>query len=76
VRAAFLTSIAYALLFPVARATLGVWTFSEPVSRAFVVSAASAVACAAAWMIFHSTRGARWFFAGGLIIGLLLLLAR
>lgn len=76
VRAALLTTVAYALLFPVARATLGVWTFSEPVSRAFVVSSASAVACTAAWTIFHSARGARWFFAGGLVVGLLLLLAR
>jgi len=76
VRAALLTSIAFALLLPVAQATQGVWSLSEPLSRAFVVSIASAVAGAAAWTIFHTTRGARWYFAGGLLVGLLLLLVR
>ena len=76
VRAAVLTTLAYALLFPVARATLGVWSFGEPLSRAFIVSAASAVALAAGWTIFHSARGTRWYFAGGLGVGLLLLLVR
>jgi mannose/fructose/N-acetylgalactosamine-specific phosphotransferase system component IIC len=76
VRAALLTTVAFALLLPVAQATQGVWTTSEPTSRAFMVSVASAVAGAAAWTIFHSTRGARWYFAGGLVVGLLVLLAR
>jgi mannose/fructose/N-acetylgalactosamine-specific phosphotransferase system component IIC len=72
-RAMALTAVAYALLFPVARAAVGLWTFSQPLSRAVTVGAASAVAAAAAWTIFHSARGARWYFAGGLVIGLLLL---
>ena len=76
VRAALLTTVAYALLFPVAQAALGVWTLSESLSRAFVVSAAAGVACAAAWTIFHSARGARWYFAGGLLVGLFLLFVR
>jgi PTS system mannose-specific IIC component len=76
VRAALLTTVAYALLFPVAQATLGVWTLSESLSRGFVVSAAAGVAGAAAWTIFHSARGARWYFAGGLLIGLLVLFVR
>jgi PTS system mannose-specific IIC component len=76
VRAALLTVVAYALLFPVAQATLGVWTISDSISRAFVVGAAASVAGAAAWTIFHSARGARWYFAGGLVVGLLLLLVR
>ena len=71
-----LTAIAYALLFPVAHATVNLWTFSQPLSRAFTVGAASAVAAAAAWTIFHSARGARWYFAGGLVIGLLILALR
>ena len=75
-RAMALTAIAYALLFPVARAAVGLWTFSQPLSRAVTVGAASAVAVAAAWTIFHSARGARWYFAGGLVIGLLLLALR
>jgi len=76
VRAAVLTAVAYWLLFPVARATVGVWSLSESLSRAFVVSAAAGVACAAAWTIFHSARGARWYFAGGLLVGLFLLFVR
>ncbi len=72
-RAAVLTAVAYALLFPVAQATLGVWSIGEPLSRGVVVSIASAVAGAAAWTIFHSARGARWYFAAGLAVGLVLL---
>ena len=49
---------------------------AEPSSRAFTVGASCAVAAAAAWTIFHSARGARWYFAGGLLVGLLLLAAR
>jgi mannose/fructose/N-acetylgalactosamine-specific phosphotransferase system component IIC len=72
-RAMILTALAYALIFPVARATVALWTFDEHLSRAVTVGAASAVAAAAAWTIFHSARGARWYFAGGLLIGLLIL---
>ena len=75
-RAAALTAVAYALLFPVAQATLGVWSLSEPLSRGFVVSVAAGVAGAAAWTIFHSARGARWYFVGGLIVGLFILAVR
>ena len=76
VRAMLLTTIAYLLLFPLARAMAGLWTFGEETSRAFTVGAACAVAAAAAWTIFHSARGARWYFAAGLLVGLLLLTAR
>jgi mannose/fructose/N-acetylgalactosamine-specific phosphotransferase system component IIC len=75
-RAMLLTAVAYATLFPVARATVALWSFDEHLSRAVTVGAASAVAAAAAWTIFHSARGARWYFAGGLLIGLLLLVLR
>jgi PTS system mannose-specific IIC component len=76
VRAAVLTAIAYGLIFPVANAAVGVWTFDEHTSRAVVVTIASAVAAGAAWRIFHSARHARWYFAAGLGAGLLLLFAR
>ena len=76
VRAAVLTAVAYALLFPVARATLGVWSLGEPLSRGFVVAMAAAVAGGASWTIFHSARGARWYFIGGLGVGLLFLVGR
>ncbi|MBW8771637.1 MAG: PTS sugar transporter subunit IIC [Gemmatimonadetes bacterium] len=75
-RAMLLTAVAYGLIFPVARATVALWSFDEHLSRAVTVGAASAVAAAAAWTIFHSARGARWYFAGGLLIGLLILAMR
>ena len=75
-RAMLLTAVAYGLIFPVARATVALWSFDEHFSRAVTVGAASAVAAAAAWTIFHSARGARWYFAGGLLIGLLILAMR
>ena len=76
VRAALLTAVAYAVLFPVAVRLAGAWSFSGPPSRSVVVMLATAVAASAAWVIFHSARGARWYFAGGVIVGLLLLAAR
>jgi len=76
VRAMLLTAVAYGLIFPVARATVALWSFDEHLSRAVTVGAASAVAAAAAWTIFHSARGARWYFAGGLLLGLLILAMR
>lgn len=76
VRGAALSTTAYAALFPVARAAHGVWTLSESISRSFVVSVAAAVAGTVAWTIFHSTRGARWYFAAGLLIAALGLLVR
>ena len=76
VRAGVLTAVAYRLLFPVARATLGVWSFGDHASRAVTVTLACAVAASAAWTIFHYARGARWYFAGGLAAGLIVLFAR
>jgi mannose/fructose/N-acetylgalactosamine-specific phosphotransferase system component IIC len=76
IRAALLTAVTYGLLFPVSLAVLGVWSFGDHTSRAVVMTLATAVAASAAWTIFHSARGARWYFAGGLAIGLLLVFAR
>jgi PTS system mannose-specific IIC component len=76
VRAGLLTAIGYGLLFPLAVHVTGLWSFSGPLSRSVVMTLAVAVATSAAWVIFHSARGARWYFAGGVAGGLLLLLAR
>lgn len=76
VRAALLTTVAYAVLFPVGVRLAGLWSFSGPLSRSVVMMLATAVATSAAWVIFHSARGARWYFAGGVVVGLSLLLAR
>lgn len=72
-RGALLTGISYSLLAPLANACIELWSMDARLSRAIVVSAAASVAGGAAWKIFHSTAGARWFFVGGLALGLFLL---
>ncbi len=52
------------------------WCLDERHSRAIVVSIAASVTAGAAWKLFHHTQGARWFFLGGLAIGLVLLVTR
>jgi hypothetical protein len=75
-RGALLTAIAYALLAPLANACIALWTVNVRVDRSVVVAIAASVAGGAAWKLFHSTIGARWFFVGGLGIGLFLLFAQ
>jgi len=76
VRGALLTALAYAVLSPLTDACLGLWSTDARVSRAVVVSITSSIAAGAAWKLFHSTAGARWFFMSGLAVGLVLLFAR
>lgn len=76
VRASVLTAVSYSILKPIGVVALSRWSFDDSLSRALVVSLACAVAASAAWTIFHSAKHARLFFAGGLAVGLLLLLAR
>jgi PTS system mannose-specific IIC component len=73
VRGAALTVIAYAALAPLADASVYLWQTDARVSRAVIVATAASVAAGAAWKLFHSTAGARWFFLGGLALGLLML---
>ena len=75
-RGGLLTLMAMLTLDPLTRAMVGLWSLDARLSRAIVVAAAAAVAAAATWKLFHNTPGARWHFAGGLAIGLLLLLVR
>ncbi len=56
-------------------ATAG-WCLDETHARAVAVSVAASVAGGAAWKIFHHTAGARWFFLGGLGIGVGILVIR
>jgi len=76
VRGVLLTAVAYALLAPLATASIELWSTDARLSRAIVVGAAASVAGGAAWKIFHSTAGARWFFFGGLAVGLFLLFVK
>jgi hypothetical protein len=75
-RGAALTVLAYALLAPIAAACIGLWSVDARVSRCVIVTLAATVAAGAAWKLFHSTAGARWFFVGGLALGLFMLFAR
>jgi PTS system mannose-specific IIC component len=73
VRGGLLTLIAMLALAPLDRALSGLWSLDARLSRAIVVAAAAAVAAGAAWKLFHNTAGARWYFLGGLVVGLGLL---
>ena len=75
IRGGLLTLVAMMALDPLARAMVGLWSLDSQLSLAIVVAAAAAVAGGATWKLFHNTSGARWYFAAGLPIGLLLLLA-
>ena len=75
-RGGLLTLVAMLSLEPVARAVTPIWSLDVRLSHAIVAAAAAAVAGGATWKLFHNTPGARWFFAGGLVLGLFLLLVR
>jgi mannose/fructose/N-acetylgalactosamine-specific phosphotransferase system component IIC len=76
VRGGLLALLAILALDPLTRAMVGLWSLDARLSRAVVVAAAAAVAAGAVWKLFHNTPGARWYFAGGLTVGLLLLVIR
>ena len=73
VRGALLTLVALVSLTAVAEASLALWSIEGRLSRAIVAGIAATVATGATWKIFHATSGTRWFLAGGLTIGLVLL---
>lgn len=75
-RGGLLTLMALLVLSAVADASLALWSIDGRLSRAIVAGLAGIVATGATWKIFHSTTGTRWFLAGGLAIGLLLLAIR
>ena len=75
-RGGLLTLIAFLILSPLADATIGLWTTDARVSRSLVVATVASVAAGAAWKLFHATAGARWFFVGGLAVGLVILFAK
>lgn len=75
-RGAILTGIAYAVLAPIADFCMGHWDIDARLSRSLAVAIAASVAGGAAWKLFHSTHGARWFFVSGLVVGLFWLFLR
>jgi PTS system mannose-specific IIC component len=75
-RGALLAALSYGVFAPLTRLMLGAWSFDARISRAVVVTVAASVAASAAWKIFHGVGGARWFFLGGLAVGLALMATR
>ncbi|HRQ78034.1 MAG TPA: PTS sugar transporter subunit IIC [Gemmatimonadaceae bacterium] len=68
-RGGALTMLALAVFTPLRVAILATFTFPNTLSRAVVVSVASAVGLAAVWKVTSTTPGARWWLLGGLALG-------
>lgn len=75
VRGLLLTAFAVGLLRPAAAWCVQEWTVDGRLSRAVVVAAATTVAAGAVWKNFHSTTHARWYFLGGLALGMAVMVA-
>jgi len=75
-RGALLAAISYAVFAPLTTFAITKWGTDARISRAVVVTLAASVAAGAAWKIFHSVSGARWFFLGGLAVGLVIMATR
>lgn len=75
-RGALLAAVSYGVFVSLTRVTVGLWSTDGRLSRAVVVTVAASVAAGAAWKIFHSVSGARWFFLGGLGVGLAIMATR
>lgn len=69
VRGGLITMLGLAIFAPLRTAILGTFTFPGTLSRAVVVSVASAVGLAAVWKVTQSTPGARWWLLSGLAVG-------
>jgi mannose/fructose/N-acetylgalactosamine-specific phosphotransferase system component IIC len=75
-RGTILTGVAYTLLAPAADFCITHWDLDARLSRSMAVAVAASVAAGAAWKLFHSTHGARWYFLSGLVVGLFWLFLR
>ena len=74
VRGGLLAWIALTMFAPFGAWTVAHWHRGAPATRGFVVAVAGMVAAGAIWKVIHATKGARWFFLGGLVAGTLVLL--
>jgi PTS system mannose-specific IIC component len=75
VRGGALTMLALLVLHPISQVVLSAWTLDPALSRPVVLALAGAVSAAAVWNVTHTTRGASWLLAGGLVVGLALSMA-
>lgn len=69
IRGGLITLVGFAALLPIHRAVLGIFSMSPTISRATVVSVASAVGIAAVWKVVRTTTGAPTFLLAGLGVG-------
>ena len=69
VRGALMTFAALLVFVPLTQVVLATGTFDAGTARNLVVAAAGAVGAGAVWKVVHTTKGAPWYFVGGLIAG-------
>jgi len=69
IRGGLITLAALLVFVPIHTAAIATTTVSPTMSRAVVVSVASAVGLAAVWKVVRTTTGARWYLPAGLVIG-------
>jgi PTS system mannose-specific IIC component len=74
-RAALVTTLGMIIFSPLVQAIVAIWGSDSAPSRAVVVVIAAIVAGGALWKVFHSVRRVLWFFLGGLLASVLLLVA-
>lgn len=74
VRGALLTLIALVIWRPLSALVLDHWTLPLLGSHALLTALAGAVAVSATWRLSHGATGARWYFLGGVVLGLAALL--
>ncbi len=72
IRGGVLTLVALIVFSPLHLAIVGTFSMSPVISRAVVVSVASAVGLAAIWKVVRTTAGARWWLAAGVAAGLII----
>lgn len=75
IRGTLVTFLALLILQPIVSAIVATWPVNAATSRAVVVAAGALVGAGALWKIFHGVRNALWLFLGGLVAGLLILVA-
>jgi mannose/fructose/N-acetylgalactosamine-specific phosphotransferase system component IIC len=75
IRGTLVTFLALLILQPIVAAIVATWSVNAATSRAVVVAAGALVGAGALWKIFHGVRNALWLFLGGLVAGLLILVA-
>lgn len=73
VRGATLTLVALVIWRPLSGWLLDRWSLPLVGSHALLVALAGAVAVSATWRLSHGATGARWYFLGGAVFGLVAL---